>query len=70
MATHRIKHHSFHLFSHNIQNRQPIIDATINARETIANALLQQMNAGEIGVEKIFFVEHLICNFCPEHRRQ
>lgn len=42
VSTHRIMRHSFHLFPYRIETRQPLIIDDINARETSANAMLQQ----------------------------
>lgn len=55
ISAHRIMCHSFHLFPYKIQTLQTLNAAASNARETFANAMLQQPDAGEIDVENIWF---------------
>lgn len=51
------------IVSNRFQARQPLKTATINARETIAKAMLQLLHAGKIDTENIFIFR--LSEFCP-----
>ncbi|GBM41918.1 hypothetical protein AVEN_142896-1 [Araneus ventricosus] len=70
MTTYRIMRHNLHMFPNKIQTRQPPSVNDIDARYDFANAILQQVDEGDIDVGNIWFSDEAYFNLYGFVNRQ